>query len=64
MHYTGATSVVRNVIGPHEVVYILEGKPTAYRDISVPLFVQGYLITMDSQDSSLKHSMAEHMNDL
>ena len=34
------------------------------QDISVLLFVQGYLITIDSQDSSGKHRMAEHLKDL
>ena len=38
--------------------------PAAYQNISVSLFVQGYLITMNSQDSSIKHRMAEHLKDL
>ena len=56
--------MVRKVTWPHEVVYTSDGKPDAYQDISVPLFVQGYLITMDSQDSSTKHRMAEHLKNL
>ena len=35
-------------------IYTAEGKPAAYQDISVCLFIQGYLITMDIQDSSVK----------
>ena len=46
------------------MVYTCDGKAAAYRDISVPLFVQGYLITMDSQDSSIKDRMAEHLKNL
>ena len=45
------------VTWPPEVVYMAEGKPAAYQDISAPLFVKGYLITMDTQDSSVKHKM-------
>lgn len=64
MHHTVATSMVRKVTWPHEVVYFLAGKPAAYQDMSVPLFVKGYLITMDSQDTSIKHKMSEHLKDL
>ena len=56
--------MVRKVTWPHEVVYISEGKPASYQDISVFLFVQGYLITMDSQDTTNKDRMAEHLKDL
>ena len=41
MHCTGATTMIRKVIWPHEVVYTLDGKPAAYQDILVRLFVQG-----------------------
>ena len=64
MHCTGATTIVRKVAWLHEVVYTSDGKPAAYQDFSVPLFVQGYLITMGNQDNSVKHRMAEHLNDL
>ena len=64
MNHTGASTVVRKVTWLHEVVYTLEGKPAAYQDISVPLFVPGYLITMDSQDTTTKHRMVEHLQDL
>ena len=56
--------MVRKVTWPHGVVYTSDGKPAAYQYISVPLFVQGYLITIDSQHSSAKHRMAEHLKDL
>ena len=42
----------------------MHGKSAAYQDISVPLFVQGYLTIMDSQESSIKHRMAKHLKDL
>ena len=65
MNRIGALTVVKRVTWPHEVVHISDGKPAAYQDISVPSFVQGYLITMDSQDNTTKHRMmAEHLKDL
>ena len=56
--------MVRKVTWPHEVVYTSDGKPAASKDISVPLFVQGYLINMDSCNSSVKHRMDEYLKDL
>ena len=64
MHHPGDTTVARKATWPHEVVYTSDGKASAYQDISVPLFIQGYLITVDSQDSSINHRMAEHVTDL
>ena len=58
------TNVMMKVTGPHGVVYTAEGKPAAYQDISVPLFVQGNLITMYTQDSGVKHKMGDHLKDL
>ena len=46
------------------MVYTAEGKPVAYSDISVLLFVQWYLTTIDTQDSSVKEGMAEILKDL
>ena len=64
MYRTVTTTVVRKVTWPHGVVYTCDGKPAAYQDISVPLFVQDYFSTMDSHDSSIKHTMAEHLTNL
>ena len=41
MDRTGATTVVKYVTWPHEVMYMATRKPTAYQDFSIPLFVQG-----------------------
>ena len=50
LHWTGATRELNKVTGPHEVAYTSAGKPAAYQDISIPFFVQGYLITLDSEE--------------
>ena len=56
--------MVSKVTWPHEVVYMAEGKPAAYQDMCVPLLIQQHLITMDTQYSSVKNRMAEHLKDL
>ena len=43
---TADTSVLRKVVCPHEVVYMAAGKPAEYAQLSVPLFVNGYLAVM------------------
>ena len=64
LHRTGATTVLNKVIWPHEVVYTLADKPPAYQDILIPLFVQGYLIVMDSKTVPVRHKMGTHLKDL
>ena len=59
-----ATTVLNNLTWPHEVVYTLVCKPAAYQDISVPLFVQGYLIVMDTEEWFIRQKMIAHLNDL
>ena len=54
---TGATIVIRRITWPHEVQYTSAGKPAAYDDLSVLSFVQGYIITMNSQDSAIREKM-------
>ena len=53
LHRTGATTVLNKVTWPYEVVYTSAGKPATYQDISIPLFVHGYLIVMASDLESL-----------
>ena len=50
MHQTEANRVLTKVTWPHKTVYTSAGKTAAYQDISIPLFVQGYLIIMDSEE--------------
>ena len=48
----------------HEVVYTLVGKPAAYQDISIPLFVEGYIINMDREEGPVRQKMVTHLRDL
>ena len=43
--------VVHSITWPHEVVYSSVGKPAVYQELSVPTFMQGYLVVMHCQDT-------------
>ena len=47
---------------PNEVVYISEGKPASFQDLSISLFIQGYLIIMESEEGLIKQLMATHQD--
>ena len=64
MHRTRTTIVLNKVTWPHEVVNISIAKPATYGDMSIPLFVQGYLITMEGEESPSMQKMAIHLNEL
>ena len=49
--------VVHNITGPHEVVYSASGKLAVFQELSVPSFVQGYLVVMSGQDTKIRDSM-------
>ena len=51
MHLTRASMAVRGeVTWPHKVVYIIGRKPAAYQNMSLALFVQGYIIIMKGEE--------------
>ena len=64
MHQTGASMVVKSVIWPYEVVYTMARKPAVYQDMSLPLFLQGYMIIMKDDEGATKERMATYIDDL
>ena len=58
------TDISRHVTWPHEVVYTVAGKPVVYDDISLSLFVRGYLIVMDGEKLVVKPHIAHHEQEL
>ena len=56
--------MTRQVTWPHEVVYTVAGKAAVYDDISMPLFMQGYLIVMEGKKEAVSAQMASHHKDL
>ena len=64
MDRTGATMVVHNITWPQEMIYSSTAKPATYKELSVPAFVQGYLVVMDTVNTKTKDIMAKHLEDL
>ena len=56
--------VIHKVTWPHEVVYTSEGKPASYQELTIPLFVQGFLIVMEIEEGPVKQLMSTHLQDL
>ena len=40
--------VLRKVTWPHELVYIITGQPTVHKELSVTIFMSGYLVIMET----------------
>ena len=61
---TTDTLVSRCITWPLEVVYTIAGKPVAYDDISLVLFVNGYLRFMEGEKQAVKSQMVNHLHEL
>ena len=59
--HTADSIVSKCVAWLHEVVYSAAGKPAVYDEISMALFVHGYLIEMEGERESVKAKMATHL---
>ena len=64
MDRTGAATVLKKITWPHEVVYTSAGKPASYQDMSVPQFMYGYLLVMDSEEADIRVQMDSHLKAL
>ena len=53
--------MLNKITWPHEVVYTLAGMPISYQDMSVPQFVYGYLLVMDSEKADIRDQLASHL---
>ena len=62
--HTVDSLVTKHVTWPHVVVYTMAGKVAVYDYISMPLFIQGYLIVMEGEKEAVKTQMNSHLNDL
>ena len=56
--------VVRRITWPHEGIYSEDGKPAAYDELSIPLFVQGYFIVMKGEEEAIRARLAIHLEEL
>ena len=58
---TAATSVLCKVVLPNKVVYMSTGKPDKYDQLSIPIFVTGYLTVMSVKKETLHPHMTQHL---
>ena len=56
--------VLQKVTCAPELVYTWGMQPTAYADLSIALFVSGYLAVMEMEKQSIKPLMAHHLQEL
>ena len=61
---TGASMVENKVTWPHQVMHFMESKPAAYEDLSISLFIKGYLIVMKWEEGAVKDKMAANLEEL
>ena len=52
--------VLHKITWPHELVYMAAGQPAMYDELSIALFISGYL----SVKQSIKPLIAHHLEDL
>ena len=64
MQHTGGFMVVKIIMWPHEVIYPVATKPTAFEELSIPLFMQGYLIVMKGDEEAIRAKMATPLEEL
>ena len=58
------TQVLFNVPWTHEVVFTVDGQPCVYANLSVSVFVSGYVKLMDAKKPTAKALMATHLTEL
>ena len=66
---SGKVHIAFSIVSKHatwtnEVVYSAARKHTVYNDISMLLFVHGYLIVMEGERESVKEKMVIHLQEL
>ena len=55
--------VLKKVTWPHELMCMATGQPAMYEDMSVNIFVSGYLEFMEMVKPSIKPFMAKHLKE-
>ena len=53
--------VLHHVLWPHEFVYMLDGQPDVYENLSVLLFISVYVKVMDAEKPAIRALMATHL---
>ena len=61
---TADTSILRKVVWLLEVVYMSTGKLAEYDQLSIPLFVSGYLMVMSAEKETMHPHTMQHLQDI
>ena len=61
---TADTTVRKQILWPQELVYDPSGKPAAYDELPLPLFIQGYLAILQTEKPQKRDIMLKHLSDL
>ena len=61
---TADTTVLKQIMWPHELVYDPRGRPAAHEDLPLPLFIQGYLAILQAEKPQKKDIMLKHLSEL
>ena len=65
MDRTGTTLINKGIPWPHEGVYTADSKPAAYGDLTLTVFVRGYLMVLDMERyNRIKALMSHHLEGL
>ena len=62
--HTTDTTVLKQIVWPHKLVYDLSGRPAAYDDLPLLLFIQGYLAILQAENLQKKDTMLKHFSGL
>ena len=55
--------VIKRVVWLHEVVYTTQGQPPVYSDMSLALFVNGYLTVLAEEAEEKKPILLQHLQE-
>ena len=61
---TTDSMVIRRVVWPHEMVYTMEGQPPVYSDMSIALFMNGYLTVLTAEAEDNKPFFLQRLQEL
>ena len=61
---TAGLMVLKKVTWPHKLIYTAKGKFAQCEDLSVSLFVSGYMAVIDTENPALRLVMKKHLKEL
>ena len=62
--HTEDTTVLKQIVWPHKLVYDPSSRPAVCDDLPLPLFIQGYLDILQAEKPQQKDIMLKHLSEL